>query len=113
VEKVFQTDVAIHLAPHPIGDIVDDLRTVLRWIDVDPERALAERQIDDPDNLSGDFGRVRVDGLKCGKTFQRLGGNAGIGTGFVFGDPRLIRRLAGVSAARWIKKSGKRLSERA
>src|SRR6202035_958963 len=51
VKKIFQSDIAIHLAPHPIGDAVDDLRAVLRRIDVNPERALAERKIDDPYDL--------------------------------------------------------------
>jgi hypothetical protein len=55
VWKLFQTNVAIHLAPHAIGNTVDDLRTVLRRIDVDPERALAERKVDDPDDLPRDF----------------------------------------------------------
>ena len=96
MKKIFQSDVAIHLAPHPIGDTVDDLGTVLRRIDMDPERALAERKVDDPDDLARDFRGVGVGGLEAGKTLQRLVGNAGIGTGFIFGDPRLVGRLAGV-----------------
>ena len=91
MEKVFQTNVAIHLAPHAIGDTVDDLRAVLRRIDVNPERALAKRKIDNADDLACDFRGVGVGGFQAGKTLQRLGGNAGIGTGFVFGDPRLVR----------------------
>ena len=60
------------------------------------ERALAERKIDDPDDLACDFRGSAFDGLEAGKTLQRLVGNAGIGTGFIFGDVRLVVRLAGV-----------------
>jgi hypothetical protein len=90
VKKIFQIDVAIHLAAHAIGDTVDDLRAVLRRIDVNPERALAKWKIDNADDLACDFRGVGVGGFQAGKTLQRLGGNAGIGTGFVFGDPRLV-----------------------
>src|ERR1700692_4906707 len=49
VKKIFESNVAIHLAPHPIGDTVDDLRPILRRVNVDPEGALAKGKIDDPD----------------------------------------------------------------
>jgi hypothetical protein len=29
VQQVFQVDIAVHLAAHPIGDAIDDLRAVL------------------------------------------------------------------------------------
>ena len=97
MKQVFQIDVAIHLAAHAIGDCIDDLRAVLRRIDVDPERALAERKIDDAGDLACNFRGIGVGGLEAGKTLQRFFRNAGIRTGFIFGDPRLIRRLAGMS----------------
>jgi hypothetical protein len=66
VKKIFQSDIAIHLAPHAIGDAIDDLRAVPRRIYMDPERALAERKIDDPYDLPGDFRGIGIDGLETG-----------------------------------------------
>ena len=43
-----------------------------------------------------DFGWVGIGGFEAGETLQRLVGDAGIGTGFVFGGPRRVRRLAGM-----------------
>jgi hypothetical protein len=45
-----QIDVAIHLAAYPVSDGVDQLRSVLRRIDMDAKRAFAERRVDHPDD---------------------------------------------------------------
>jgi len=54
-------------------------------------------RFDNADDLACNFRGIGVGGLEAGKTLQRFFRNAGIRTGFIFGDPRLIRRLAGMS----------------
>src|SRR5580698_9853002 len=51
VEQLLQVEVAIHFAAHTVGHAVDDLRAVLRGIDVHAERTLAEGHVHDSDNL--------------------------------------------------------------
>ena len=41
MEELFQVDIAIHFAAHTVGHAVDDLRAVLRGIDMDAEWARA------------------------------------------------------------------------
>ena len=89
MEQVFQADVAIHLAAHAIADRVDDLRVVLRRNDVD---ALAERKIDNANDLACDVRGIGVGGLEAGETLQRFFRYSGIGTGFVFGYSRALTK---------------------
>ena len=46
-QQILEADAAEQLRPHAVGHAVDDLRTVLRGIDVGAERTLAVRQVHD------------------------------------------------------------------
>src|ERR1700719_4665827 len=67
VKQVFQADIAVHLTPHAVGDAVDDFRAILRWIDMDPERSIAEGQVYDPHDLPCHFCRIGVGWLQAGQ----------------------------------------------
>jgi hypothetical protein len=101
VEKVFQTNVAIHLAPHAIGNAVDDLRAVLRRIDVNPERSLAKRKIDNADDLACDFRGVGIGGFQAGKGERNGWCRAERGRDFGL-DTHALTRAPG----RWCSKVG-------
>jgi len=51
-----------HLRPNAIDHPECHFGSVLGWIDVHAERALAERRSDDAHDLASDFSRIRTDG---------------------------------------------------
>jgi hypothetical protein len=59
-QKIRHADSPIHLTAHAIGDRVDDLGAILWRIDINAERALAEREINHPDDLACHFGGIGV-----------------------------------------------------
>jgi hypothetical protein len=51
--------------PDAVGDAVHDLASVLRWIDMNPERALAKREVDHLPNCVGDCADISVPRLSA------------------------------------------------
>jgi hypothetical protein len=58
-----------HLGAHAVDDGERDLGAVLRRIDVDAERALAERRVNDTDDCFGDLTGIGVRRNDSGKGF--------------------------------------------
>ena len=54
--------------------------------------ALAERKIDNANDLACDVRGIGVGGLEAGETLQRFFRYSGIGTGFVFGYSRALTK---------------------
>lgn len=79
MEQFLQSDIAVQFAPHAVGHAIDDLGTILRGIDMDPERTPSEGGVHHTNDFACDFGRISIGGLEAGQALQRLVGNTGIG----------------------------------
>src|ERR1700730_7736960 len=89
-QQIVETDAAEHFGPDAICNAVDDLRTVLRRIDMGAERTGAERSRDDIDDGNGNRCRIRVGGFEGSQALQRLIGYPGVRTVVIFSDARRI-----------------------
>jgi len=95
-QQIFQTDAPKHFTADPVSHAIDDFRAILRRIDMDPERALAEWQIDHIDNGVSHGAGIGVGWLQRRQALQRLSGHTGIRAVVVCGDPGQISRCAGM-----------------
>src|ERR1700679_1625211 len=59
-QQIRQTNVAIHFRPNAISHSVDDLRAVLRGIDVHTERTFTKGHVHHVDNSFGDIGHISI-----------------------------------------------------
>src|SRR3979490_432991 len=50
LQQILDADAPEQFGADTVGDAVDDLGAILRRIDMDAERSLAERHVDDPDD---------------------------------------------------------------
>jgi hypothetical protein len=53
-KQILQADAPEQSCPDAVGHTIDDLRTVLRRVDMGAEGPFAERHVDDPDDRLGD-----------------------------------------------------------
>jgi hypothetical protein len=92
MKQVGKPDPVQHLVAHAIDDAKGDFRAILRGIDMNAERTLAERRIDDPDDRIGHRGRISFRRHDRRERFLDLLAKPGIGTRFIFRDARQIGR---------------------
>jgi len=78
-QQVLEANAAQKLRAHPVSNAVDNLRAVLRGIDVDAERPPAERLVDHRYDRFGHGVCVSVGRLERGEAFQGLLGQADVG----------------------------------
>src|ERR1700735_3159688 len=69
-QQIRQTDVAVHFTTNSICYSVDDLRTVLRGIDVHTEWPLTEGHVHHVDDCFRDIGHVSVSRRSSGETLH-------------------------------------------
>src|SRR5438105_14819799 len=95
-EQIAEADPPEELSANPIRYGIHDLATVLRRIDVHAEWACAEGHVDHLDDGVGHRADIRVRRHRSGEALLDVRGEAGIGAGVVFRDPRSVLRGAGV-----------------
>jgi hypothetical protein len=99
MQQILQPDAPEHLGADSIGDAVNDFRAVLRGIDVDAERALADGRVDDAGDGGGDFVGVGIGRLQARQTLEALLGQAGVGAVVVLVGTGLVGRSRATGAA--------------
>jgi hypothetical protein len=73
-KQVLQADAPEQLCPDPVGHTIDDLRTVLRRVDMGTEWPFAERYVDDPNDRLGNRTDIGVGRFERREPFQACSG---------------------------------------
>ena len=94
--QVFQAYAAKHFSAYPVGHGIDDLGTVLGWIDMTPKWTGTQWHSDDFDDGFGHFTDIRVSRFQGCQTFECLIRHTGVRAFVVFGGSNLICRGTGM-----------------
>src|SRR5580698_6285045 len=95
-EQITETNTTKKFGTHAIRYCVDDFRAVLRWINMNPERPLAEGSIDNLYDRRRDCGDICIRRHNGGKTFKCLVCQTGIRTGLIFRGAHGVRGTSSV-----------------
>src|ERR1700728_3719770 len=89
-QQIRQTNVAVHFGANTICYSVYDLRTILRGINVHPERTFTEGQIHHTDDRFGDIGHISIGRRGSSEPLHDVVTEMGVRAVVVLGLTRLV-----------------------